>query len=57
MIKDDLMKMNEEVQILDYFKNFEKYSLSEKNDLLNEKCNIEALISKCKKIKIDMGIY
>lgn len=30
MIKDDLMKMNEEVQILDYFKNFEKYSLSEK---------------------------
>ena len=57
MIKDDLMKMNEEVQILDYFKNFEKYSLSEKNDLLNEKCNIEALILKCKKIKIDMGIY
>jgi len=57
MIKDDLMKMKEEVQILNYFKNFEKYSLSEKNDLLNEKCDIEALILKCKKFKIDVGIY
>jgi hypothetical protein len=57
IIKDDLIKMKEEVQILDYFKNFEKYSLSEKNDLLNEKCDIEALILKCKKIKIDVGIY
>ena len=57
IIKDDLMKMKEEVEILNYFKNFEKYSLSEKNDLLNEKCDIEALILKCKKIKIDVGIY
>ena len=57
IIKDDLMNMKEEFEILNYFKNFEKYSLSEKNDLLNEKCDIEALILKCKKIKIDVGIY
>ena len=57
IIKDNLMNMKEEVEILNYFKNFEKYSLSEKNDLLNEKCDIEALILKCKKIKIDVGIY
>ena len=57
MIKDDLMKMNEEVQLLNYFKDFEKYSLSEKNDLLNKKADIEAMILKSKKIKIDVGIY
>ena len=54
MIKDDLMKMDEEVQIINYFKDFEKHSLCEKNDFLNEKSDIYSIILKSKKIKIDV---
>ena len=57
MIKDDLMKMEEEVEILDYFKKFENYSLCSENDLLNSKSDIFSLILKCKKYKIDVEQY
>ena len=54
MIKDDLLKMEEEEQIIYYFKEFEKYSLCEKNDFLNEKSDIYSIILKSKKIKLDV---
>ena len=57
MIKDELLKMDEEIQILNYFKNFEKYALCYDNDLLNEKCDVYSIILKSKKIKIDIDYY
>ena len=57
MIKDDLMKMGEEIEILNYFKEFEKSSLGEENELLNSKGDINSIILKAKKIKIDVESY
>jgi len=57
MIKDDLMKMDEEIEILNYFKEFEKSSLGEDNELLNSKGDIYSVIIKAKKIKIDVESY
>ena len=57
MIKDDLMKMGEEIEILNYFKEFEKSSLGEENELLNSKGDIYSVILKAKKIKIDVESY
>ena len=57
MIKDDLMKMHEEIEILNYFKEFEKSSLGEDNDLLNSKGDIYSAILKAKKIKINVESY
>ena len=57
MIKDDLMKMGEEIEILNYFKEFEKSSLGEDNELLNSKGDIYSVILKAKKIKIDVESY
>ena len=54
LIKDDLMKMEEEVEILNYFKDFERYSLCLENDNLNGKSDIYSIILKSKKIKIDI---
>ena len=54
LIKDDIMKMNEEVDILDYFKEFEKYSLCIENAILNGKSDVYSIILKSKKIKIDI---
>ena len=51
LIKDDLMKMDEEVDILNYFKDFEKYSLCSDNDILNQKSDVYSIIIKSKKIK------
>ena len=57
MIKDDLMKMGEEIEILNYFKEFEKSSLGEENELFNSKGDIYSVILKAKKIKIDVESY
>ena len=57
MIKDDLMKMNEELEILNYFKEFEKSSLGEENEFLNSKGDICSIILKAKKFKIDVESY
>ena len=54
MIKDDLLKMEEETEIINYFKNFEKYSLCLESDFLNGKSDVYQLILKCKKYKIDV---
>ena len=57
MIKDDLMRMGEEIEILNYFKEFEKSSLGEENEFLNSKGDIYSVILKAKKIKIDVESY
>ena len=54
LIKDDIMKMDEEVDILDYFKEFEKYSLCIENVILNGKSDVYSIIIKSKQIKIDI---
>ena len=57
MIKDDILKMDEEVEIIKYFKDFEKYSLCYDNEFLNEKNDVYSIILKSKKIKIDIDYY
>ena len=57
LIKDDLMKMEEETEVLDYFKNFEKFSLCSENSQLNEKSDVYPIILKSKKYKIDVEHY
>ena len=57
LIKDDLMKMDEEVDILNYFKDFEKYSLCSDNDILNQKSDVYSIIIKSKKIKLDVDYF
>ena len=54
LIKDDLMKMDEELDVLNYFKEFEKYSLCQENETINEKSDVFTIILKSKKIKIDI---
>ena len=57
MIQDDITKMEEEEDILNYFKNFEKYSLCFDNEELNKKCDINKLIEKSQKINIDIDYH
>ena len=57
LIKNDLMKMDEEIDILNYFKDFEKYSLCLENNLLNEKSDVYSIILNSKKIKIDVEYF
>ena len=57
MIKDDILKMEEEVDVLNYFKEFEKYSLCFENDVLNQKGDVYSIITKSQKIKIDVESF
>ena len=57
MIQEDIIKMEEEEDILNYFKNLEKYSLCFDNEELNKKCDINKLIEKSQKINIDIDYY
>ena len=57
LIKKDIMERNEEINIIDFFKEMQKYSLCPENKFLEEKIDINILISKAHKIKIDPEEY
>ena len=57
MIQDDILKMEEEEQILNYFKKYEKFSLCYDNEELNKKCDLNKIILKSQKINIDIEFF
>ena len=57
MIQDDILKMEEEEQILNYFKKYEKYSLCFDNEELNQKCDLNKIIEKSQKLDINLEFF
>ena len=57
MIKEDILNMEEEIQVLNYFKKYEKYSLCFDNEELDKKHNINKIIEKSQKININLEFY
>ena len=57
IIQDDILKMEEEEQILNYFKKYEKFSLCYDNEELNKKCDLNKIILKSQKIYIDIEFF
>ena len=57
MFKDDIIKLEEEVDVLNYFKKYENYSLCFDNEELNKKFDINKILEKTKKIKIDKDVF
>ena len=57
IIQDDILKMEEEEQILNYFKKYEKFSLCYDNEELNKKCDLNKIILKSQKINIDIEFF
>ena len=57
IIKKDLLSMSEEIEIIDYFKNLQKFSLCASNQELDNKCDINSLILKANKIKFSPEEY
>ena len=57
MIKEDILNMEEEIQVLNYFKKYEKFSLCFDNEELDKKHNINKIIEKSQKININLEFY
>jgi hypothetical protein len=57
MLKDDIIKMEEEVEILDYLKKYEKYSLCFDNEELNKKFELNKILEKSRKININIELF
>ena len=57
IIKDDIIKTEEEIDVLNYFKKYEKYSLCFDNEELNNKYNINKIIEKSQKININLEFH
>jgi hypothetical protein len=57
ILEKDLLKLDEEIKIFNYFKNIQKYPLSKEKNILLNKYNIENIINNADKIKIDIKYY
>ena len=57
LIKDDIIGKDEEIDIINYFKDLQKYSLCPENKFLEEKIDINTLILRAQKIKLDPEEY
>ena len=57
MLQNDFLKMDDEEQVLNNFKNYEKFSLCYDNEELNKKCDLNKIIEKSQKINIDIDHY
>ena len=57
MLQNDFLKMDDEEQVLNNFKNYEKFSLCYDNEELNKKCDLNKIIEKSQKINIDIEHY
>ena len=57
MLQEDFLKMEDEEQVLNNFKNYEKFSLCYDNEELNKKCDLNKIIEKSQKINIDIDYY
>ena len=57
LIKSEILEKTEEINIIDFFKDLKKYSLCPENKFLEEKSDINSLILKSNKIKLDPEEY
>ena len=57
ILEKDLLKLDEEIKIFNFFKNIQKYPLSKEKNILLNKYNIENIINNADKIKIDIKYY
>ena len=57
IIKDDIMVKDEEIDIINYFKELQNFSLCPENKFLDEKIDINTLILRAQKIKLDPEEY
>ena len=57
LIKDEILKNTEEIDIINFFKDLQKFSLCPENKFLEEKSDINSLILKANKIKLDPEEY
>ena len=57
ILKDDIMNKTEEIDIIDYFKDLRKFSLCPENNYLDQKIDINTLIIRASKIKLDPEDY
>ncbi len=57
VIKDDILEMEEEYLVMDYFRKLQTNSLSMNNEFYQEKCDINKLLEKANKIKLDPEEY
>ena len=57
ILQNDILKMEDEEQILNYFKKYEKFSLCDDNEALNTKYDLNKIIEKSQKLNIDIEFY
>jgi hypothetical protein len=57
LIKDEILNYTEEIDIINFFKDLQKFSLCPENKFLEEKSDINSLILKANKIKLDPEEY
>ena len=57
ILKDDIINKSEEIDIIDFFKELQKYSLCPENNYLEQKIDINTLIIRASKIKLSPEDY
>ena len=57
LIKTELFDKTEEIDVINFFKELQKFSMYPDNKFLESKCDIDTLITKASKIKLDPEEY
>jgi len=57
MIKNEILEKTEEIDVINFFKDMQKFSMCSENKFLEQKSDINTLIIKANKIKIDPEEY
>ena len=57
MLKNDILEKTEEIDVINFFKDLQKYSMCSENKFLEQKGNINVLITSASKIKLEPEQY
>ena len=57
LIKNEILEKTEEIDVINFFKELQKFSMYPDNKFLESKCDIDTLITKASKIKLDPEEY
>ena len=57
LIKTEILDKTEEIDVINFFKELQKFSMYPDNKFLESKCDIDTLITKASKIKLDPEEY
>ena len=57
MLKNDILEKTEEIDVINFFKDLQKFSMCSENKFLEEKGDINVLITNASKIKLDPEQY